>query len=207
MPKYNYEISFTRYGGFYYNYIVWDRILQLLGIGKHYVPEWVIGRIYIPSDVKFDPSTRCFEANTTKVYFNRKDGLSRQNFTTNTFWRLIKKTEKMITFSPILCIHEDDVENGEKIVGIHRNIRFSDKNPSRNPIGEKINLKHIPQIPEGFGLYEERNYYYMRHGTETDRTFKSRTKNNFFRKKKKVSLNFCQYSKKRLNVNSLLKLK
>jgi len=194
MSKYQYEISFARYGGFYYNYIVWDRILQLLGIGKHYVPEWVIGRIYVPSDVKFAPSTR----------YSLTDGW-KQNFTTNTFWRLIKKTEKMITFSPILCIHEDDVENGEKILGIHRNLRFSDKNPSRNPIGEKINLKS--QIPEGFDLYEERNYYYKRHGTETDRTFKSRTKNNFFRKKNKKSLNFCQYSKKRLNVNALLKLK
>jgi hypothetical protein len=196
MSKYQYEISFARYGGFYYNYIVWDRILQLLGIGKHYVPEWVIGRIYIQSDVKFAPSTR----------YSLTDGW-KQNFTTNTFWRLIKKTEKMITFSPILCIHDDDVENGEKILQIHRNYRFADENPSRNPIGEKINLKHIPQIPEGFGLYEERNYYYMRHGDETDRTFKSRTKNNFFRKKKKTSLNFCQYSKTRLNVNSLLKLK
>ena len=196
MSKYQYEISFARYGGFYYNYIVWDRILQLLGIGKHYVPEWVIGRIYVPSDVKFAPSTR----------YSLTDGW-KQNFTTNTFWRLIKKTEKMITFSPILCIHDDDVENGEKILQIHRNYRFADENPSRNPIGEKINLKHIPQIPEGFGLYEERNYYYMRHGDETDRTFKSRTKNNFFRKKKKTSLTFHQYSKKRLNVNSLLKLK
>ena len=172
MSKYQYEISFARYGGFYYNYIVWDRILQLLGIGKHYVPEWRIGRIYVPSDVKFAPSTR----------YSLTDG-----------W--------------ILCIHDDDVENGEKILQIHRNYRFADENPSRNPIGEKINLKHIPQIPEGFGLYEERNYYYMRHGDETDRTFKSRTKNNFFRKKKKTSLNFCQYSKTRLNVNSLLKLK
>jgi hypothetical protein len=196
MSKYQYEISFARYGGFYYNYIVWDRILQLLGIGKHYVPDWVIGRIYVPSDVKFAPSNR----------YSLTDGW-KQNFTTNTFWRLIKKTEKMITFSPILCIHDYDVENGEKILQIHRNYRFADENPSRNPIGEKINLKHIPQIPEGFGLYEERNYYYMRHGDETDRTFKSRTKNNFFRKKKKTSLTFHQYSKTRLNVNSLLKLK
>jgi hypothetical protein len=196
MSKYQYQISIARYGGLYYNYIVWDRILQLLGVGKHYVPEWRIGRIYVPSDVKFAPSTR----------YSLTDGW-KQNFTTNTFWRLIKKTEKMITFSPILCIHDDDVENGEKILQIHRNYRFADENPSRNPIGEKINLKHIPQIPEGFGLYEERNYYYMRHGDETDRTFKSRTKNNFFRKKKKTSLTFHQYSKKRLNVNLLLKLK
>ena len=196
MSKYQYQISIARYGGLYYNYIVWDRILQLLGVGKHYAPEWCIGRIYVQSNVKFAPSTR------HSIY----EGW-RQNFTTNTFWRLIKKTEKMITFSPILCIHDDDVENGEKILQIHRNYRFADENPSRNPIGEKINLKHIPQIPEGFGLYEERNYYYMRHGGETDRTFKSRTKNNFFRKKKKTSLTFHQYSKKRLNVNSLLKLK
>ena len=194
MSKYQYQISMDRYGGFKYNYIVWDRILQLLGVGKHYIPEWCIGRIYIPSDVKFAPST---------LY---SDGC-KQNFTINTFWLLIKKTEKMLTFSPILCVHDDDVENGEKILGIHRNLRFSDKNPSRNPIGEKINLKHAPQIPEGFGLYAERNYYYKRMDDETDRTFKSRTKNNFFRKKKKTSLTFHQYSKKRLNVNALLKLK
>jgi len=198
MLKYQYQISIARYGGFYYNYIVWGRILQFLGVGTHNI-KWRIGRIYVQSDVKFDPAPE------TNGWLHRYGW--KQNFTTNTFWRLIKKTEKMITFSPILCIHEDDVENGEKILGIHRNLRFSDKNPSRNPIGEKINLKHAPQIPEGFGLYAERNYYYKRMDDETDRTFKSRTKNNFFRKKKKTSLTFHQYSKKRLNVNALLKLK
>ena len=162
-----------RYGGFNYNYIVWDRILQLLGVGKHYVPEWRIGRIYIQSNVRFDQSTR----------YSLTDGW-RQNFTINTFWCLKKKTEKFLTFSPILCIHDDDLENGEKIVGVHCNYRFADENPSRNPIGKKININ--PQIPEGFGLYEERNYYYKRGDDETDRAFKSRTKNNFFRKKKKA---------------------
>ena len=193
MSKYQYQISIARYGGLYYNYIVWDRILQLLGVGKHYAPEWCIGRIYVQSNVKFAPSTR------HSIY----EGW-RQNFTTNTFWRLIKKTEKMITFSPILCIHDDDVENGEKILGVHRNYRFADENPSRNPIGEKLNIN--PQIPEGFGLYEERNYYYKR-GNETDRTFKSRTKNNYLHKKKKPCLKLCRYRDPTLDVDALLKLK
>ena len=194
MPKYQYQISIARYGGFYYNYIVWDRILQLLGVGKHYVPEWRIGRIYVQSNVRFDQSTR----------YSLTDGW-RQNFTINTFWCLKKKTEKFLTFSPILCIHDDDLENGEKIVGVHCNYRFADENPSRNPIGKKININ--PQIPEGFGLYEERNFYYKRGDDETDRQFKSRTKNNFFRKKKRPCLKFGQYSGPTLNVDALLKLK
>jgi hypothetical protein len=88
----------------------------------------------------------------------------------------------MLSFAPILCVHDDDVENGEKILGVHCNYRFGDGNASRNPIGEKINLK--TQIPEGYGLYEERNYYYRRMTDETDRVFKSRAKNNHYRKKK-----------------------
>ncbi len=90
----------------------------------------------------------------------------------------------MLVFAPILCVHEKDVKNGMDLLGVHCNYRFSDEINNRNPISEKIILKNTPQIPEGYGLYEERNYYYRRMNDETDRQFKSRTKNNFFRKKK-----------------------
>jgi len=70
-----------------------------------------------------------------------------------------------------------------KLLGFHRNYRFVEDNDNRNPIGKKIILKNKPQIPEGYGLYEERNYYYRRYKNETDRSFKSRAKNNFFHKK------------------------
>ena len=181
MSKYQYEISLIRYGGFYYNYIVWDRILQFLGIGKY--DHWKIDKIYVRSDLKFGPSTKKFLSSTP----NRGQRLIRQNFIINKFYRLVKKTAKTITFCPILCVHEKDVKNGMDLLQIHCNFRFADKSTSRNPIGKKIILKN--SLPEGYGLYEERNYYYRRTNDETDRQFKSRTKNNFFRKKKPKSGN------------------
>ena len=95
----------------------------------------------------------------------------------------------MLVFAPILCVHEKDVKNGMDLLGVHCNYRFSDEINNRNPIGEKIILKNSTQIPEGYGLYEERNYYYRQMNADTDRQFKSRTKNNFFRKKKPKSGN------------------
>ena len=185
MDKSQQQISFARYGGYYYTDILWDRILQLLGIGKYY-DHWKIGKIYVRSDLKFGPSMNIcgnslFYEKTTQFM------KVRQNFNINTFYRLIKKTEKTITFCPILCVHEKDVKNGMKLLGIHRNYRFAEDNDNRNPIGKKIILKNKPQIPEGYGLYEERNYYYRRYKNETDRSFKSRAKNNFFHKKKPKS--------------------
>ena len=203
MSRYQYEISFARYGGFYYNYIVWDRILQFLGVGKYYATDWIVGRIYVPSDMKLEPSTRWWVPPQTPG--QPYTGMCKPNFTFNIFWCLKKKTEKMLTFQPLLCVHDDDVEIGEKMLRVHHNHRFADKNHIRNPIGEKLNIN--PQIPEGFGLYEVRNYYYKRRDGETDRRFKSRTKNNFFRKKKKASLKFRGGGKMRLNMNALLKLK
>ena len=189
MSKYQYEISLIRYGGFYYNYIVWDRILQFLGIGKYY-DHWKIGKIYVRSDLKFGPSTKTFLSITETTYNSWDSGadrLVRQNFIINKFYRLVKKTAKTITFCPILCVHEKDVKNGMELLQIHCNYRFADKSTSRNPIGKKIILKN--SLPEGYGLYEERNYYYKRMINETDRQFKSRTKNNFFSKKKPKSGN------------------
>ena len=52
-----------------------------------------------------------------------------------------------------------------------------------------ILMTMITRMPEGYGLYEERNYYYRQMNADTDRQFKSRTKNNFFRKKKPKSGN------------------
>ena len=181
MHKFQYQISFSRHSGFYFNSNVWDRILQFLGIGK-YNNHWKIGQIYVPSDMKFGPSTKI---HCTAWLFPHGGQRIKQNFRINTFYRLLKKTEKTMTFSPILCVHEKDVKNGMELLGIHRNYRFSDKSTSRNPIGKKIILKN--SLPEGYGLYEERNYYYKRGHNETDHQFKSRTKNNFFRKKKPKS--------------------
>ena len=81
----------------------------------------------------------------------------------------------MLVFAPNLCVHKKDVKNGMKLLGIHRNYRYAEDNDNRNPIGRKIILKKRPQIPEGYGLYEERNYYYRRYKDETDRSFKSRS--------------------------------
>jgi len=182
MDKSQQQISFARYGGYYYTDNLWDRILQFLGIGKYY-EHWIIGKIYVRSDLKFGPSMKIcgnsfFYEKTTQFM------KVRQNFNINTFYRLKKKTCKMLVFAPILCVHKKDVKNGMKLLGIHRNYRFAEDNDNRNPIGRKIILKNAPQIPEGYGLYEERNYYYRRSEGDTDRTFKSRRKNNFFRKKK-----------------------
>ena len=41
------EHSIMRYGGLYHTELVWDKILQYLGIGE-YKPDWIVGRIYIP---------------------------------------------------------------------------------------------------------------------------------------------------------------
>jgi hypothetical protein len=187
MSKSQQQISFNLYNGYYYTEILWDRISQFLGIGKYYEP-WKIGKIYVRSDLKFGPSMKIcgnsfFYEKTTQFM------KVRQNFNINTFYRLKKKTCKMLVFAPILCVHEKDVKNGMKLLGIHRNYRFAEDNDNRNPIGRKIILKNRPQIPEGYGLYEERNYYYMRIRNETDRQFKSRKENNFFRKKKPKSGN------------------
>ena len=184
MSKFQYQISFSRHGGFYFTSNVWDSILQFLGIGKYY-EHWRIGKIYVRSDMKFGPSTKIHgTAFTAETNWWRGQRLIRQNFIINKFYRLKKKTCKMLVFAPILCVHEKDVKNGMDLLGVHCNYRFSDEINNRNPISEKIILKNTPQIPEGYGLYEERNYYYRRMNDETDRQFKSRTKNNFFRKKK-----------------------
>ena len=181
MAKSQQQISFARYGGYYYTDILWDRILQFIGIGKYH-DHWKIGKIYVRSDLKFGPSMNIcgnslFYEKTTQFM------KVRQNFNINTFYRLKKKTCKMLVFAPILCVHKKDVKNGMKLLGIHRNYRYAEDNDNRNPIGRKIILKKRPQIPEGYGLYEERNYYYRRYKDETDRSFKSRSKNNFFHKK------------------------
>ena len=181
MSKFQYQISFSRHGGFYFNSNVWDRILQFLGIGKYY-EHWRIGKIYVRSDMKFGPSTKIH-------WWDYSDGhyLVKQNFIINTFYRLIKKTAKSITFCPILCVHEKDVKNGMKLLGIHCHYRFVDESVSRNPIGKKIILKNRPQIPEGYGLYEERHYFYKRTHHYTDKQWKNKPKNNFLRKKKPES--------------------
>ena len=184
MSNFQQQISFARYGGYYYTDILWDRILQFLGIGKYH-EHWKIGKIYVRSDLKFGPSTKIHgTVITAETNWWRGQRLIRQNFIINKFYRLKKKTCKMLVFAPILCVHEKDVKNGMDLLGVHCNYRFSDEINNRNPISEKIILKNTPQIPEGYGLYEERNYYYRRMNDETDRQFKSRTKNNFFRKKK-----------------------
>lgn len=194
MTKFQYQISFFRHGGFYFNLNVWDRILQFLGIGKYY-EHWRIGKIYVRSDMKFGPSTKIqgdqyvysepiFEDDYSCV---DQICMVKQNFRINTFYRLIKKSAKSITFCPILCVHEKDVKNGMKLLGIHRNYRFADGNSSRNPIGKKIILKNTPQIPEGYGLYEERHYYWKRTHHYTDKQWKNKPKNNFLRKKKPES--------------------
>ena len=191
MTKFQYQISFFRHGGFYFNPNVWDRILQFLGIGKYY-EHWRIGKIYVRSDMNFGPSTKIH--GDQYVYYEPifEDDYScvdqicmvKQNFRINTFYRLIKKSAKSITFCPILCVHEKDVKNGMKLLGIHRHYRFADESTSRNPIGKKIILKNTPQIPEGYGLYEERHYYWKRTHHYTDKQWKNKPKNNFLRKKK-----------------------
>jgi len=178
------QISFTRYGGYYYTDILWDRILQFLGIGKYH-DHWKIGKIYVRSDLKFGPSTKIHgTAFTAAKNWWRGQRLIIQNFIINKFYRLVKKTEKTVTFCPILCVHEKDVKNGMKLLGIHRHFRFADESTSRNPIGKKIILKNKPQIPEGYGLYEERHYYFKRTHHYTDKQWKNKPKNNFYRKKK-----------------------
>ena len=193
MSKFQYQISFSRHGGFYFNSNVWDRILQFLGIGKYH-EHWKIGKIYVRSDLKFGPSTKIhgdqyIYENTINSYdydYANVDSICtvKQNFRINTFYRLVKKTAKSITFCPILCVHEKDVKNGMKLLGIHRHYRFADDNANRNPIGKKIILKNTPQIPEGYGLYEERHYYFKRTHHYTDKQWKNKPKNNFLRKKK-----------------------
>jgi hypothetical protein len=178
MSKFQYQISFFRHGGFYFNPNAWDRILQFLGIGKYY-EHWRIGKIYVRSDLKFGPSFLIHWWDHSDSHY-----MVKQNFRINTFYRLIKKTAKSITFCPILCVHEKDVKNGMELFGTHCNYRFSDDNANRNPIGKKIILKNTPQIPEGYGLYEERHYYYKRTHHYTDKQWKRRPKNNFLRKKK-----------------------
>ena len=195
MFKSQQQISFIRYGGYYYTDILWDRILQFLGIGKYH-DHWKIGKIYVRSDLKFGPSTKIH--GDQYVYEDTIDShddyayvgsvcMVKQNFRINTFYRLIKKTAKSITFCPILCVHEKDVKNGMKLLGVHRHYRFADDNTNRNPIGKKIILKNTPQIPEGYGLYEERHYYYKRTHHYTDKQWKNKPKNNLLRKKKPES--------------------
>ena len=193
MTKFQYQISFFRHGGFYFNPNVWDRILQFLGIGKYY-EHWRIGKIYVRSDLKFGPSSKIHgdqyiyedTPNSYDYDYANVDSICmvKQNFRINTFYRLIKKSAKSITFCPILCVHEKDVKNGMKLLGIHRHYRFADESTSRNPIGKKIILKNTPQIPEGYGLYEERHYYWKRTHHYTDKQWKNKPKNNFLRKKK-----------------------
>jgi len=166
------------------------RLLKTKSKNGKYYDHWKIGKIYVRSDLKFGPSTKTFLSITETTYNSWDSGadrLVRQNFIINKFYRLVKKTAKTITFCPILCVHEKDVKNGMELLQIHCNYRFADKSTSRNPIGKKIILKN--SLPEGYGLYEERNYYYKRMINETDRQFKSRTKNNFFSKKKPKSGN------------------
>jgi len=197
MFKSQQQISFIRYGGYYYTDILWDRILQFLGIGKYH-DHWKIGKIYVRSDIKFGSSTKihgdlvyeepvAYNDDDVDYAHTNSTCLVRQNFIINTFYRLIKKTPKSITFRPILCVHEKDVKNGMKLLGIHRHYRFADESTSRNPIGKKIILKNTPQIPEGYGLYEERHYYFKRTHHYTDKQWKNKPKNNFLRKKKPES--------------------
>ena len=193
MPKFQHQISFIRNGGYYYTDILWDRILHFLGIGKYH-EHWRIGKIYVRSDLKFGPSSKIHgdqyiyedTPNSYDYDYANVDSICmvKQNFRINTFYRLIKKSAKSITFCPILCVHEKDVKNGMKLLGIHRHYRFADESTSRNPIGKKIILKNTPQIPEGYGLYEERHYYWKRTHHYTDKQWKNKPKNNLYRKKK-----------------------
>lgn len=182
MSKYQQQISFLRYDGYYYTDLLWDNILQFLGIGKYYSPKhWVVGRIYIPNGV--------FHQNRwTKLY------------------RLSKMTKTSLYFKPIICVRDNLIEDGEKICGIHCNFRFRDGDANRNPIGEKIIMKNQPQIPDGYSLHKMRDYYYKRLGNETDRQFANRQK-CIIRKKKKNIIKLCKYGNNTISFDGLLKLK
>ena len=177
--------SLKKYNGFYYNHITWYRILQFLGVGKHYSPDWVVGRIYIPNGGYYPPHQphRWF-----KLY------------------RLIRTTTTSLYFKPIICVRDNLTARGEQMCVIHCNFRFRDGGASRNPIGEKIILKNQPQIPDGYSLHKIRDYYYKRLDNETDRQFANRQKCIII-KKKKNTIKLNKYGSNTISIDDLLKLK
>ena len=181
MSKSQQQISFLRYDGYYYTDLLWDNILQFLGIGKYYSPNWVVGRIYIPNGV--------FHQHSWKK-----------------FYRLSKMTKTSLYFKSIICVRDNLTADGEKICGIHCNFRFSDGGTNRNPIGEKIIMKNQPQIPDGYSLHKMRDYYYKRLSNETDRQFANRQK-CIIRKKKKNTIKLNKYGSNTISIGDRLKLK
>jgi hypothetical protein len=182
MTKSQQQISFLRYGGYYYTALLWDNILQFLGIGKYYSPDWVVGRIYIPN------------------FFLATDWRWKK------LYRLIRMTKTSLYFKPIMCVRDNLIADGEKMCGIHRNFRFRDGDANRNPIGEKIIMKNQPQIPDGYSLYKMRVYYYKRLDGETDKQFTNRQK-GIIRKKKKHIIKLSKYGGRSISIDNLLKLK
>ena len=175
--------SLKKYNGFYYNHISWYRILQFLGVGKHYSPDWVVGRIYIP---------------TEKVPYN--------DWRWKKFYRLIRMTKTSLYFKPIMCVRDNLIADGEKIWRMSPNYCFHDGCVSRNPIGEKIIMKNQPQIQDGYSLYKMRVYYYKRFLNEKDKRFANRQK-DIMRKKKKHSIKLDYGGYSIISVNDVLKLK
>ena len=181
MSKSQQQISFIRYGGYYYTNLIWDNILQFLGIGKYYSPNWVVGGIYIPNGI--------FHQHSWKK-----------------FYRLSRMTKTSLYFNPIICVRDNLTTDGEKICGIHSNFRFRDGGANRNPIGEKIIMKNQPQIPDGYSLHKIRDYYYKRLNDETDRQFANRQK-CIIRKKKQNTIKLNKYGSNTISIGDRLKLK
>ena len=157
--------------------------MQFLGVGKHYSPDWVVGRIYIPKE---------------KVPYN--------DWRWKKFYRLIRMTKTSLYFKPIMCVRDNLIADGEKIWRMHCNYCFHDGGASRNPIGEKIIMKNQPQIQDGFSLYKMRVYYYKRLINETDKQFTNRQK-DIMRKKKKNTIKLFKYGGISISVDDVLKLK
>ena len=80
IAPYSTSSSLKKYNGFYYNHITWYRILQFLGVGKHYSPDWGVGGIYIQP--------------------KKKQKLSMCGW--GTFYRLIRMTKTSLYFKPII---------------------------------------------------------------------------------------------------------
>jgi hypothetical protein len=189
--------SLSKFGGFYYNHIVWNVVKQFLGIGDYYKFKWRKGAIYIPVK-KLGNSITPVSSHLPIDWDSNKKIM---------FHKLIDFTDKKLWFQSVTCIRDDMVENGEKLFGIHTNMRFSDGNElCRNPVGEKINLQNEKCIPKGWSIHYLRNYYYKKCTNETDRQYKNRKKKGiFWNKKNKKLIKIYKYGKSHLQQMTYLK--
>tara|TARA_X000000368_G_scaffold130865_1_gene102822 strand:- start:4656 stop:5303 length:648 start_codon:yes stop_codon:yes gene_type:complete len=189
--------SLSKFGGFYYNHIVWNVVKQFLGIGDYYQFKWRKGAIYIP--VKKLGNSITPVSSHSSIDWDRNKKIM--------FHKLIDFTDKKLWFQPVACICDDMVENGEKLFGIHENMRFSDGNElCRNPVGEKIKLQNETVIPKGWSLHYLRNYYYKKCTNETDRQYQNRKKKGiFWNKKNKKLIKIYKYGKSHLQQMTYLK--